>query len=145
MYCGWCLKECQIFYHSCFADIDNNLIYIDNDRNIFIAGKINIYNVVLVNFIDPLLVNIIIIENETDCNKKNNIGCNKEQIDEDLIAAVKSRPALYDFRLPLKERGRKHKDALWKEISEYLKGMIYIDLFILYILKMPKGLVIAIS
>ncbi|KYQ53895.1 hypothetical protein ALC60_07188, partial [Trachymyrmex zeteki] len=55
---------------------------------------------------------------------------NKEQLDEHLIAAVKSRPALYDFRLPLKERGRKHNDALWKEISEYLKGMIYIDLFI---------------
>ncbi|XP_018360975.1 PREDICTED: uncharacterized protein LOC108759824 [Trachymyrmex cornetzi] len=65
-------------------------------------------------------------ENETDCNKENNIGCNKEQLDEDLIAAVKSRPALYDFRLPLKERGRKHKDASWKEISEYLKEKLEI-------------------
>ncbi|XP_025161390.1 uncharacterized protein LOC112588061 [Harpegnathos saltator] len=48
--------------------------------------------------------------------------CNKEQLDEDLISAVKSRPALYDFRLPLKERGRKQKADLWREISVYLKG-----------------------
>ncbi|KYN10146.1 THAP domain-containing protein 9 [Trachymyrmex cornetzi] len=29
---------------------------------------------------------------------------------------------LYDFRLPLKQRGRKQKDDLWNEVSIYLKG-----------------------
>lgn len=48
--------------------------------------------------------------------------CDKNKIDEDLIIAVKDRPALYDFRLPIKQRGRKQKDDLWNEISVYLKG-----------------------
>ncbi|EFN67915.1 hypothetical protein EAG_04453, partial [Camponotus floridanus] len=43
-------------------------------------------------------------------------------IDEDLISAVKGRPALYDYRISVKERGRKQKDCLWQEISEYLNG-----------------------
>ncbi|XP_039306454.1 uncharacterized protein LOC120358040 isoform X2 [Solenopsis invicta] len=45
-----------------------------------------------------------------------------ENIDEDLIATVKERPALYDYRIPVKERGRKQKDHLWQEVSNCLKG-----------------------
>lgn len=48
----------------------------------------------------------------------------KDRLDEDLITAVKNKPALYDFRLPLKQRGRKQKDDLWNEVSVQLKGKI---------------------
>lgn len=50
----------------------------------------------------------------------------KNRLDEDLITAVQNRPALYDFRLPLKQRGKKEKDDLWNEVSIYLKGKIEI-------------------
>ncbi|KAL6268196.1 hypothetical protein P5V15_001305 [Pogonomyrmex californicus] len=45
-----------------------------------------------------------------------------KRLDEDLITAVKERPALYDYRIPVKERGRKQKDYLWQEVSKYLKA-----------------------
>lgn len=48
-------------------------------------------------------------------------------MDEDLISAVQKRRALYDYRIPLKERGRQKKDDLWKDVSQYLKGKIYIN------------------
>jgi len=47
-------------------------------------------------------------------------------LDEDLISAVQKRRALYDYRIPLKERGRLKKDDLWKDVNQYLKGKIYI-------------------
>ncbi|XP_071576129.1 uncharacterized protein, partial [Temnothorax nylanderi] len=70
-------------------------------------------------------------ENSTACEKEN-IAQNRqehtddhdtEKLDEDLISAVKERPPLYDFRIPVKERGRKQKDCLWQEVSECLKGL----------------------
>lgn len=48
----------------------------------------------------------------------------KDRLEEDLITAVKNKPALYDFCLPLKQRGRKQKDDLWNEVSVQLKGKI---------------------
>lgn len=36
--------------------------------------------------------------------------------DEQLISLVQQRPALYNFRLPLKQRTKDIKDKLWKEI-----------------------------
>ncbi|KYN16482.1 hypothetical protein ALC57_11250 [Trachymyrmex cornetzi] len=47
---------------------------------------------------------------------------NKQAIDEDLINAVQKRPALYDYRMPLKERSRQNND-LWKKVSEDLNGI----------------------
>ncbi|XP_067203724.1 uncharacterized protein [Linepithema humile] len=77
----------------------------------------------------------VVIENETGGNstieestyEKENIDENLEEhididkLDEDLISAVKER--LYDFRIPVKERGRKQKDSLWQEVSVRLKGL----------------------
>lgn len=79
------------------------------------------------------------MENETEKNsaieetsEKENIEevNDTEKLDEDLITAVKDRPALYDFRMPVKERGRKQKDCLWQEVSKCLNGSIYIYLLI---------------
>ncbi|KYN03092.1 hypothetical protein ALC62_00047 [Cyphomyrmex costatus] len=50
---------------------------------------------------------------------------NKQAIDEDLINAVQKRPALYDYRMPLKERSRQKND-LWKKVSKDLNGKIFI-------------------
>lgn len=123
-YCGWCLKRNQIIERSCFANAETDLIFIDKESNIFIAGIINI-NILLVNYrsfiVDLLLINIIIAEKET----VDDTGCNKGQLNENLIAAVKSRPALYDFRLPVKERGRKQKDDLSREISIFERYNLY--------------------
>lgn len=79
---------------------------------------------------------------EHDINKENEaveetVAYDKSKLDEDLISAVQKRRALYDHRIPLKERGRQKKDDLWKDVSQYLKGKIifYYILFdhILYI------------
>lgn len=48
--------------------------------------------------------------------------CDKDKLDEDLITSVRNKPALYDFRLPVKQRSRKQKDDLWNAVSVDLKG-----------------------
>ncbi|KAM0737119.1 hypothetical protein ACS0PU_000212 [Formica fusca] len=66
------------------------------------------------------------IEKSTAYEKENieeHTAQDTEKLDEDLISAVKERPALYDFRIPVKERGRKRKDCLWQEVSVCLKGL----------------------
>lgn len=54
------------------------------------------------------------IDKENNINKENTIVAesttvNKSQLDEDLISAVQKRHALYDHRIPLKERWRQKK------------------------------------
>ncbi|XP_067203723.1 kinesin-related protein 8-like isoform X1 [Linepithema humile] len=110
-YCGWIIwrdKSGQIS-HGCFGKCKELLM--DKDKNLFRN------------------------ENETGGNstieestyEKENIDENLEEhididkLDEDLISAVKER--LYDFRIPVKERGRKQKDSLWQEVSVRLKGL----------------------
>ncbi|XP_039306196.1 uncharacterized protein LOC113006328 [Solenopsis invicta] len=100
---------------------------IEHNLSSFIKLKLNYFN-----FLETHL-------HKTDCNtaiqidtaNKENIAQNFEStahnnlienIDEDLIATVKERPALYDYRIPVKERGRKQKNHLWQEVSDCLKG-----------------------
>lgn len=42
--------------------------------------------------------------------------------EETLIKLVSERPPLYDFRLPLKERGRNVMKNLWEEVISELNG-----------------------
>lgn len=63
-----------------------------------------------------------------------------EEDEEILIRLVSERPALYDFRLPLRERGRSVVKNLWLDIIQELDGMylktlsllsLYVDLEII--------------
>ena len=45
--------------------------------------------------------------------------------DESLIGQVQSKPALYDSRLPAKQRAKKVKADLWKLISNNFGGNIF--------------------
>ncbi|XP_077272767.1 uncharacterized protein LOC143903180 [Temnothorax americanus] len=71
-------------------------------------------------------------ENNSTACEKENIAQNRqehtddhdtEKLDEDLISAVKEIAPLYDFRIPVKKRGRKQKDCLWQEVSKCLEGL----------------------
>ncbi|XP_011881967.1 PREDICTED: uncharacterized protein LOC105569825 isoform X2 [Vollenhovia emeryi] len=97
--CGWLLKYDQLAQHSCFANTDLHTLLAESGDTTFTT------------------------ENETIEESIND----KDRLDEDLIAAVKNKPALYDFRLPLKQRGRKQKDDLWNEVSVDLKGKIMLS------------------
>ncbi|XP_039311441.1 uncharacterized protein LOC105206094 isoform X2 [Solenopsis invicta] len=116
-YCGWAVwrYKNERISHSCLANCDH--LFMDNNRNLFIDET----------HLHKTDSNTAI---EIDTADKENIAENFEStaydnlienIDEDLIATVKERPALYDYRIPVKERGRKQKDHLWQEVSNYLK------------------------
>ncbi|XP_025261983.1 uncharacterized protein LOC109610035 [Camponotus floridanus] len=117
-YCGWLVwsDEDGKITHSCFANCEE--IVMDKDRNLFRNDSLGAHSRVTNES------SIACIEEGIE---KENIPENFEKqtdrdIDEDLISAVKGRPALYDYRISVKERGRKQKDCLWQEISEYLNG-----------------------
>ncbi|XP_077279068.1 uncharacterized protein LOC143906691 [Temnothorax americanus] len=129
-YCRWIVwfDEDGKLSHPCLANHAN--LIMDKDRNLFIN--------------DSLETHVKSENNSTACEKEN-IAQNRqehtddhdteqnrqehtddhdtEKLDEDLISAVKERAPLYDFRIPVKERGRKQKDCLWQEVSKCLKGL----------------------
>ncbi|XP_077277649.1 uncharacterized protein LOC143905875 [Temnothorax americanus] len=129
-YCRWIVRfdEDGKLSHPCLANHAN--LIMDKDRNLFIN--------------DSLETHVESENNSTACEKEN-IAQNRqehtddhdteqnrqehtddhdtEKLDEDLISAVKERAPLYDFRIPVKERGRKQKDCLWQEVSKCLKGL----------------------
>lgn len=45
-------------------------------------------------------------------------------LDELLITLVKERPALYDIRVPERERTKSAKQNLWYEISQQMEGIV---------------------
>lgn len=128
-YCGWiicCDKDGHIS-HDCFRNCRE--LIIDNNRNLFKNDSLETHSQVESETETKDENSITYIE-ENAANKKGNIaenfeehtGYDTERLDEDLIRAVKERPALYNFRIPVKERGREQKDFLWQEVSECLKG-----------------------
>lgn len=128
-YCGWiicCDKDGQIS-HGCFRNCRE--LIMDNDRKLFKNDSLGTHSYVESETETEDENSIAYIE-ESVANKKENIAKNfkeytsydTERLDEDLIRAVKERPALYNFRIPVKERGREQKDFLWQEVSECLKG-----------------------
>ncbi|KAM0728886.1 hypothetical protein ACS0PU_004240 [Formica fusca] len=115
-YCGWIVwrDENGQVSHGCFAKCKELLM--DKDRNLFRNDSLGTHETDGNNT----------IEKSTAYEKENieeHTAQDTEKLDEDLISAVKERPALYDFRIPVKERGRKQKDCLWQEVSVCLKGL----------------------
>ena len=50
--------------------------------------------------------------------------------DELLINLVKERPALFDIRIPLKDRSKIMKQALWYDVSKNMNGKYFIVKYI---------------
>lgn len=46
-------------------------------------------------------------------------------LDELLITLVRERPALYDIRVPERERTKSAKQHLWYEISQQMEGIVF--------------------
>ncbi|XP_029674017.1 uncharacterized protein LOC115242096 [Formica exsecta] len=97
-YCGWIVwrNENGQVSHGCFAKCKELLM--DKDRNLFRNDSLGTH---------------LHVGNEIDGNNtiekstayKENIeehtAQDTEKLDEDLISAVKERPVLYDFRIPV--------------------------------------------
>ncbi|XP_024890297.1 uncharacterized protein LOC112466440 [Temnothorax curvispinosus] len=118
-YCNWVLKENQISSHSCLNMIDRNkqVLVADDNRHIYIQ---DIQYCVNENDEEGSIERIENEIEETDSNTS--YLKNKQEIDEELIKTVQKHPPLYDYRIPLKERGQQKAD-LWRKISEDLKGI----------------------
>ncbi|XP_019889701.2 uncharacterized protein LOC105286854 [Ooceraea biroi] len=56
--------------------------------------------------------------------QKNPVVEKERNVDELLIEAVRSKPGLYDFRVPASTRTMLRKNALWVEVSNILQGSL---------------------
>ncbi|KYM95847.1 hypothetical protein ALC62_13498 [Cyphomyrmex costatus] len=66
---------------------------------------------------DNNVASIIEKDQSTNIQTSNN---NISDYNEALVNAVYSRPALYDHRIPIKERTSLKKKALWKEVANLM-------------------------
>lgn len=48
----------------------------------------------------------------------------KQLLEKKLIEEIRQRPPLWNFKLPLAERGLRVKDKLWEEVAQSLDGKI---------------------
>ncbi|XP_011871627.1 PREDICTED: uncharacterized protein LOC105564088 [Vollenhovia emeryi] len=129
-YCGWILWDKNgTISHGCFKNCKE--LIMDEDRNLFRKDSLetNVENETYGSGTACIEESITYEKENVPENIEECITHDTERLDEDLISAVKERPALYDFRMPVKERGRKQKDCLWQEVSKCLKGRIYIYIF----------------
>ncbi|XP_018399461.1 PREDICTED: uncharacterized protein LOC108777148 [Cyphomyrmex costatus] len=59
---------------------------------------------------------------------KENVPINEKQrkifLEERLIEAIRKRPALWNFKLPIAERGIRTKEKLWMEVATVMQGLI---------------------
>lgn len=53
---------------------------------------------------------------------ENNVETKLDDADETLINLVFERPALWNYKLPIQDRTKLKKDALWLEISNRMGG-----------------------
>ncbi|KAL0098527.1 hypothetical protein PUN28_020483 [Cardiocondyla obscurior] len=92
-YCGWIFRFFTNFLeHDCFKH------YIEGEDKIFVDE----------NYVVTLY------------GAKATESPANDSLDELLIGAVKTRKALYDFRLPAATRTNLRKNSLWKEVSNLL-------------------------
>lgn len=61
------------------------------------------------------------VTNEGD---KENAWNSKIRLEEQLIGEIRQRPPLWNFKLPLPERGVRIKERLWEEVSIKLNGIL---------------------
>ncbi|XP_032685711.1 uncharacterized protein LOC116850941 [Odontomachus brunneus] len=109
-YCGSILTvdtQEQILCHNCFQkyDEERHAISINED---FVA---------------------IIVEasNEIVSEDTSNEQYSTDHRDEMLINIVQTKPALWNFQIPLRERTKAKKKALWKEVENMLGGLLTMD------------------
>ncbi|KAL0103955.1 hypothetical protein PUN28_016980 [Cardiocondyla obscurior] len=96
-YCGWIFRFSTNFLeHDCFKH------YIEGEDKIFVDE----------NYVVTLY------------GAKATESPANDSLDELLIGAVKTRKALYDFRLPAATRTNLRKNSLWKEVSNLLGGAL---------------------
>lgn len=82
--------------HDCFKHYNEEVDHISIDEN----------HVVTILQTNPTVVN------------------RRENLDELFIEVVRSKRALYDFRVPASKRTMLHKNALWMEVSNILQGSL---------------------
>lgn len=102
-YCKWIVWRDKngLITHGCFGN--STELIIDNNRNLFKSGK----HVENENSIADTEEYIYDKENIEECIDSGE-AVDTDKLDEDLISAVKERPALYDFRISVKiEAGNK--------------------------------------
>lgn len=58
-------------------------------------------------------------------NLPENQNLRKIFIEERLIEAIRRRPPLWNFRLPITERGVRSKEKLWMDVIAVMKGTIF--------------------
>ncbi|XP_011688850.1 PREDICTED: uncharacterized protein LOC105450615 [Wasmannia auropunctata] len=57
-------------------------------------------------------------------NFPENENLRKIFIEERLIEAVRRRPPLWNFKLPVAQRGVRNKEKLWKDVVAVMKGVV---------------------
>jgi hypothetical protein len=69
----------------------------------------------------------VVGENINNCSSKGDGPWISDKIrqEEQLISEVRQRPPLWNFKLPLVERGVRIKERLWEEISIKLNSILY--------------------
>lgn len=58
-------------------------------------------------------------------NNRENAENAKLRLEEQVIDEVRQRPPLWNFKLPLAERGIRVKERLWQEVAVELNGILY--------------------
>ncbi|KMQ89596.1 histone H3 [Lasius niger] len=131
--CGVCetiVIETEIADHSCVAGFSN--IFINYDSKYFYPQCENgdiIRKSALPGGMEGIVVDPTISQQDTDepVSEATNSFNQPSNLDERLIEEVRRREPLYNFRLPLAQRGRKQTKHMWQDISTELNGEISAD------------------
>ncbi|XP_067203441.1 uncharacterized protein [Linepithema humile] len=111
--CGYCGKvlavntQEEIFRHNCFQHYNEEMHAIFIDEN-FVATIVENSNKIVPEDINEHQYSI-------------------DQRDEMLIDIIQTKPALWNFQIPLSERTKAKKKALWKEVENALGGLMTMD------------------
>lgn len=88
------------------------------------SGKGNIVRRTLLSDGTEQVVVTPIASNVTNDNVCTSPLLAKQLLEEKIIEEIWQRPPLWNFKLPLAERGLRVKDKLWEEVAQSLDGKI---------------------
>ncbi|XP_024876519.1 uncharacterized protein LOC112457599 isoform X1 [Temnothorax curvispinosus] len=131
--CGVCetiVNETEMAQHSCVAGFPT--IFINNESRYFYPQCENgdiIRKSALPGGMEEIVVDPITLQQDPDESVSEAINSfnQSNNIDERLIEEVRRHEPLYNFRLPLTQRGRKQTKQMWQDISTELNGEISAD------------------
>ncbi|XP_012253947.1 uncharacterized protein LOC125500922 [Athalia rosae] len=118
-YCGWLIQGCNnIIMHKCLEHYNEYIHYLKVDDN-FVVTLIPRPDATqnAVSTQDPATTEIVSYRQTATEGVDND-----PNFDERLIDAVSERPALYNIRLPVKDRTKLKMQSLWLEVSNVLGG-----------------------